>query len=601
MKWLGVSVFILFVVPAWAEIQVKVTLDPKALYQKEDKKLLEQLTNNSELTIKNDFPEDLKDKSLIKLWAKQKKQLIKKSFSSEGFYLASIELLWPDDDSVTYLVTPNKPFKFGQIHLNVVSHPSTNPSSSQSITEDLLSSALTLQTGQYAKAKQVIENESVIRNAIDPLGCFFYVNVSHKAHQIPDASVIDITYDIEIGPEAYIHSYQFQGLTSVKESYLRKIMTLKPNTCYRASVIQQSIIELQETNLFNSIDIQLPETPNADGQLDIILEVEERPHRTLSTGLSFSSEEKAGVGIELGWQHRNFWGQAEHFTSKILSNGLGWEWNNSLKKPHFLHPRQSLSLGQALGQEDTFAYDSDFFSVSAALNRAFFKNWLGTIGIEYKFTAIEEEDSEFNIIKLPMSISHDTRKDLLNPKQGHHIGLQWTPYWAEEETFESLIATAQFYFPFPLWKSSTIATRLSAGTITGSTKENVPVTDRFYTGGGGSVRGYPYQSLGPQSEDNTPEGALNYIESAIEWRFPLYQNIGAVLFADGGYSYDSKNNNIDNNNNEPNEMYWGGGVGLRYYTDFGPIRFDIASPISDTEELDIEDKVQLYFSIGQSF
>ena len=561
----------------------------------DQQKTLKNLIKDSENALKHDQPSvEINDTALWKLWAKQQSKKLKKRFSANAYYDTVINIEFDYPTSIVFNITPQQPYRLGDIRLmDTIKSPLKHSQGATSSSVDL--TTLSIQPGQPAIANQVIAAESEIVQAIEKQGCFLYVKTQHRAKQRTDQPLIDVTYETDIGPEARIKHYNFEGLESVKESYLRKIISLETPACYSKTIIQNAIIELQETNLFRQIDIRLPKQPDANGFIDVVFIVEERSHRTISSGINFSDDSQ--FGLELGWQHRNFWGSAEHFSSTFEINDLGWEIENTLKKPMFLDDNQSLNLSQRLGQENTDAYDSSFIGISAAINRVFYKHWLGSIGIDYEFSTIEEnnEERDFSIFKFPLSISHDTRTDILNPTSGHHIGLQITPFIAEDEQFQSVTLTSMFYWPLPFWKRSIIATRLSGGQISGTDKENVPAPDRFYTGGGGSVRGYPFQSLGPRDSNQNPEGGLIFIESSFEWRLPLYENIGAVLFADGGNSFD------DFDDPQADQIFWGGGIGLRYYTDFGPIRFDVATPFDDTEELDIDENVQLYFSIGQSF
>ncbi len=120
----------------------------------------------------------------------------------------------------------------------------------------------------------------------------------------------------------------------------------------------------------------------------------------------------------------------------------------------------------------------------------------------------------------------------------------------------------------------------------------MPADIRFYTGGGGSVRGYPFQSLGPLTDDD-PDGGLSFTEVSVEMRLRWGENWGGVLFLDGGTAYE------DELPRWGNDIRWGAGFGLRYYTSFAPIRFDIGIPLDKRDGVD--DDYQLYISSGQAF
>ncbi len=136
-----------------------------------------------------------------------------------------------------------------------------------------------------------------------------------------------------------------------------------------------------------------------------------------------------------------------------------------------------------------------------------------------------------------------------------------------------------------------IAARVKLGGIAGGNIPGVPAQDRFYAGGGGSVRGYGYQLVGPRYPDNTPEGGVSLFETSVELRRKLTGAWSVAAFADAGsvglHPYP-----------EFREPAVGVGIGVRYNLGFGPIRVDVATPLNPRRG---DSAVQLYLSIGQSF
>jgi translocation and assembly module TamA len=131
------------------------------------------------------------------------------------------------------------------------------------------------------------------------------------------------------------------------------------------------------------------------------------------------------------------------------------------------------------------------------------------------------------------------------------------------------------------------------GSALGVSREEIPADERFYAGGGGSVRGIPYQLAGPLDEDDDPLGGRSLLEVGAEIRYNFTESLGAVLFLDGGTVYSSAYPDFSE------ELLWGAGPGLRYYTPIGPLRLDVGVPLQPREGVD--DLFQLYISIGQAF
>ena len=120
----------------------------------------------------------------------------------------------------------------------------------------------------------------------------------------------------------------------------------------------------------------------------------------------------------------------------------------------------------------------------------------------------------------------------------------------------------------------------------------VPSALRFYSGGGGSVRGYDYQSVGPRNAKLDPLGGVSQVEVGAETRWRFTEDMGLVAFLDGGMVYE----NVDDKLFQ--DMLWGTGLGFRYYTAIGPVRADVAFPLQRRED---DDAWQLYLSLGQRF
>jgi len=138
-----------------------------------------------------------------------------------------------------------------------------------------------------------------------------------------------------------------------------------------------------------------------------------------------------------------------------------------------------------------------------------------------------------------------------------------------------------------------LAGRGRFGTLLGADTQQVPAGKRFYAGGGGSIRGYEFQSVGPLDNENDPLGGRSLLEVSAELRIRVTETIGVVPFIDGGTAFDSALPDFGET------LRWAGGLGLRYFTAIGPVRLDVAVPINKRENVD--DDFQFYVSLGQAF
>ena len=132
--------------------------------------------------------------------------------------------------------------------------------------------------------------------------------------------------------------------------------------------------------------------------------------------------------------------------------------------------------------------------------------------------------------------------------------------------------------------------RGALGTIVGGDTEDIPATRRFFLGGGGSIRGFEYRTVGPEVGGEVV-GGLSFFETSLELRFRVTDTIGIVPFIDAGAAYEDPMPDFSE------EISVGAGIGLRYYTPLGPLRFDVAVPLIG----DSDNSFAFYVGLGQSF
>ena len=122
-------------------------------------------------------------------------------------------------------------------------------------------------------------------------------------------------------------------------------------------------------------------------------------------------------------------------------------------------------------------------------------------------------------------------------------------------------------------------------------RDDITFDKRFYAGGGGSVRGYTYQSIGPRDAANRPLGGSSLVEGSIEWRQRLSENWGMAAFLDAGAVGEEARPDV-------RQMRAGTGLGLRYLTAIGPLRFDLGLPLDRQKD---DPSFAIYIGFGQAF
>ena len=188
----------------------------------------------------------------------------------------------------------------------------------------------------------------------------------------------------------------------------------------------------------------------------------------------------------------------------------------------------------------------------------------------------------------------DRSDDPLNPKRGWRVSGRTEPTLLAGQglvPYLKVQGQTTAYLPFGTQAKTVLAGRLRLGSILGGNIADIPAPQRFYAGGGGSVRGYGYQQVGPRLADNTPQGGLSLAEGAVELRHDINEHWGVAAFVDagaiGGAQFPSFR-----------DLSVGAGIGVRYNLGFGPLRVDVATPMTSRRG---QAPFQIYVSIGQSF
>jgi translocation and assembly module TamA len=346
--------------------------------------------------------------------------------------------------------------------------------------------------------------------------------------------------------------------------------------------------------------------PAADGRtVDIEVRLEPAPMRTIAGELGYGTGE--GVRAEASWQHRNFFNPEGALTLRGVAGTQEQLAAVSLRRNNFRARDQVLNLLASASHSDRDAFEARTILLSAGIERQtniiWRKKWTWSLGAELLATdergifddPITEESRTFLIAALPASLGYDGSNDLLDPTEGFRLSGRISPeISARGGEFAYARAQIDASAYRPVGSSVVAAGRIRLGTIFHAKASAIAPSRRFYSGGGGSVRGYGYQELGPKDADGDPIGGRGLAEFALEARVKLKAfggNFGIVPFFDGGTLTTDL---------VPDFKQWqfGAGIGVRYYSSFGPIRIDVGTPLNRREG---DSRIAVTVSLGQAF
>jgi translocation and assembly module TamA len=383
--------------------------------------------------------------------------------------------------------------------------------------------------------------------------------------------------------------------------HVQEIARFDPGDPYDAAEVDDLRRAIVQTGLVSSVRVREVEgvTP---GTVDLNVALEPAPPRTIAGELGYGTGE--GARVEASWTHRNLFPPEGALTVRGVAGTREQLGALTFRRNNF-HGRDRVLTGQVSASHlERDAYEADTFSVSAALERQtnifFQKTWTWSLGAE--LVATDERDvivstgeprrRTYFIGALPTSLNYDGSDDLLNPTRGFRLGGRLSPELSlSGKAFGYTRAQIDASAYRPVTERVVLAGRVRVGSILGAPRDAVAPSRRFYAGGGASVRGYGYQDIGPRDPNNDPIGGRSLAEFALEARVRAFGNFGVVPFLDGGNIYTSTMPDFSG-------FRYGAGLGVRYYSSFGPIRVDVGTPLNPQKG---DARVAVYVSLGQAF
>lgn len=386
--------------------------------------------------------------------------------------------------------------------------------------------------------------------------------------------------------------------------HIQRIARFRAGEYYRYSDTDDLRRALISTGLVASVDIR--PVANADGEaVDMAVDLTPAPPRTIAGQLGFSSGQ--GFRAEVSWEHRNLFPPEGALILRGIAGTREQLGSITFRRNNF-RARDRVLTAQALASNiDSDAFQARTIQLSGRLERAstliYQKRWSWAFGAEILGTdelafvpAVNADIRQRYLIAGAFGLlSYDRSNNLLDPTRGFRLTARVAPE-ASLNNGTRIYVRGQFDATgyLPVSDRVVLAGRARIGTIVGAERDDIAPSRRYYAGGGGSVRGYGYQRIGPRSADNDPVGGTGLFEVAAEARIKLFGDFSIVPFVDAGNVYDSSFPDIT----DVSDLQYGAGIGVRYATNFGPIRVDIGTPINPRPG---DSRIGVYVSLGQAF
>jgi translocation and assembly module TamA len=453
--------------------------------------------------------------------------------------------------------------------------------------------SLGLALGEPARSDPVLAAERRIVETLARNGYPWATVADRKVVIDHGTQAMQLTYIVAPGAPATFGAATIEGLDRVERDWLQRRIEWKPGEPYDSRAVEATRKTLAESGLFAQIAIAPAPTPAPDGSAPMTITVSERAPRSIGAGIQYNSSE--GFGARAFWEHRNLLGDAEELRASIdlAQQRLGA--NLDFRRPDLLARGADFIAQAELAQEEPDAYEVRRLRLFGGIEQRFGPSVTAGYGLAFEQLFFNETgpDREFTLLGAPLFVRRDTTDDLLDPTIGTRLSLSMTPWTSvagADVTFLSARATASAYHTLDTENRFIVAGFAALGTIIGPDLDRIPPDKRLYAGGGGSVRGYGYQRIGPLDAGGDPIGGKGSLEAGLELRIKITETIGVAPFLEAG---------IVNEGMLPNDrVFVGTGLGVRYFTPIGPVRLDFGVPLDKRRS---DDAFQVYISLGQAF
>lgn len=406
---------------------------------------------------------------------------------------------------------------------------------------------------------------------------------------------------VDPGPSLKFGKVTVGGNGKVRTQRIRIIAGIEEGQEFDPAELDRAVKRLRRSGAFRSVTITEGRAVADNNTLPLTIGVVEQTPRRFGFGAEYSTVD--GVSLSAFWLHRNLLGGAERLRVEGEITGIagetgGTDYSFGIRYERPATPRADVDLFSTLSWEslDEPDFTSETTEFTLGFTRYATDDLVVTFGLGYLYSDVSDAFGQqtYSLITLPLSATYDRRRNPIDAVDGYYADLELTPFHGLSGTSDGgqLVLDARGYESFGADEQLTFAARLQIGSLFGPNLATSPPIYRFFSGGGGTVRGQDYQSLAIDLGNGRRSGGRSFLGLSAEIRQQITDSIEIVGFADWGYIGDEAFPDLSDNTHS------GVGLGLRYDTGIGPIRLDIATPAGGSTTAS---DFYLYVGIGQAF
>ncbi len=472
---------------------------------------------------------------------------------------------------------------------------------------------------------------------------YAYANVTPLTDTDPKTRIVDLTFDVQPGQIVAFERIEIAGNDKTRDKVIRRELRIYEGERFSGTGLRQSKQRVTALGFFETVEIAT-KRGSSDDKIVATVEVKERPTGTFQVGAGFSSYENFILTGQISQQNFFGWGQT-------LSLQVQWSSVRQLGQvqfvdPYFLDTRWTFAFDlyltegiyttftrRSAGGSMTWGYELKGLEAWWPLARhledmrlfATYTNERVEVTSTTLATTARAQFTSGTTSSLRLSLQWDKRDNRIFPSSGFFLsgsGEFAPPVLAPNALFGNRVnlftryaVDARYYHPL-LWGIVARA-KLTLGLIKDWDRDHpVPISELYFVGGINSVRGYRFLSISPRENVASRAGIPDFTTASVpvggdkqailnlELEFPLFQNVGVkgVVFSDFGNAF------APGKVTDPNvslSLYKSVGVGFRWFSPIGPLRFEWGFPLNRRKDpvtgTYIDQPLDFQFTIGNFF
>ncbi|AMO71123.1 autotransporter assembly complex protein TamA [Sphingorhabdus sp. M41] len=539
--------------------------------------------------------------AMVSARMQEDQQLLADIMTGQGFFDAlvngAVELPETEGERLTVVlrVEPGRRYNLGEILFDA----------DTVVPEDLITRNFVPETGEPIVAERILAAEANIAVVLPQEGYPFAETGQRDILLDPDTGTGDYTLPVTIGPRSSYGEIITTSTIAFDADHIGVLSRFDKGELYDSRMVDDLRKALVATGLFSIISVKPTASgvtaPDGTEYATINVEQVAGPPRTLAGSAGYSTGQ--GFRLEGSWTHRNLFPPEGALIASGVAGTQEQGASLTFRRSNAGRRDRTVELGISALHSDFEAYEAFTGKLAGRISYDSTPIWQKRLTYSYGFEILGSNEQDFNfttgvrdrrtfyVAALPGQVTFDTTDSLLDPTQGFRLSAKLSPeasLGSGTQIYGRGLVEGTAYYQVD--DGIILAGRARIGSIAGADRELIAPSRRYYAGGGGSVRGFGYQELGPKDIEDRPIGGRSLVEAAAEVRY-RFGDYGIVGFVDAGQVYTSSTPGFDN-------LRYGVGIGGRFYTNFGPLRLDVATPINRQPG---ESRVSVYISIGQAF